>query len=212
MIPVCHYQIWKHTQAFKGDCPLPLSSHAALYAASIAWIRLIPSQKTVSCQLLYIPLWMFKETAFNSWEKANQAFTVQAMPASSLLIRLTGTSYSSESMRRRTCPSCGFWPIALKTHIYCSLQGFTITIVVLKNWVDLFTTILYYGDAVPHHYFTVIDFYLLLAQKQGRLGEFVCSGNPWISHLLWNELNRDEKDVIPRLAGPSLEVFHCLFK
>lgn len=63
---------------------------------------------------------MFKEAASNIWERASQAFTVQNMPASSLLVRLMGTGYSSKSMRKRVCPTSGVWLIALK---YYRLQG-----------------------------------------------------------------------------------------
>lgn len=56
---------------------------------------------------------------------------------------------------------------------------------------------------MPHHYFTVIDFDLLLAQGKRDL-ESLCALGLTESHLFLNEENRDEKDVIPKLTGPGL--------
>lgn len=125
---------------FQGrQCPLSFSSRAARHASRVR-LRLIPAQPTVSCQLLCILLLMFKETASNIWERASQAFRVQNMPASFLLIRLMSTSYSSKSMRKTICFSSGVWPVALEACIYYSLQG--------KRQMQCWRT---YGGLIHHH-------------------------------------------------------------
>lgn len=76
---------------------------------------------------------------------------------------------------------------------------------ILKNWLDLFTIIFFHINAVPHHYFTVIDFYLLLAQSKRDLESLCALGITEYLTCSWtNRIEMKKMLFLPRLAGPGL--------